>query len=413
MPSAFANFSPSAPPWPIRHDRPGFLRICTALVLCGATAFSALYFVQPLLPVFVSEFGVTETEAGLSISLTTLALTIGLLIVGPVSDRFGRKPVILVSTLMTAAFLGAMCLVTHWVTFLALRAGLGLMLGGITAIVLTYLSEEMADGSLGQAIGYVLAGNSIGGMCARLVIGSSVDHIGWRVPLAGLALVALMSAVLLWRWLPRSRNFKASKGRPATLMRGYVDHLKNPDLRGPFVQAFLLMAAFVGFFNAVGFYLLSDRFVLGQTAVGLISIVFLPSTMAAIEAGRAQKRLGARNTSLICIGFAITGVALTLATWLPATLPGVLLFTLGFFGAHSVAAGQVGQRAGHARGQATALYQISFYAGATLSGVLVGAIWRWGGWYAVSAYLVVLLAATGCVAVQSGKAFERGSSALR
>ncbi|WP_138471294.1 MFS transporter [Poseidonocella sp. HB161398] len=391
----------AAPAWPIDHRRPGFVRICAALVMCGATAFSALYFVQPLMPVFAAEFGIGVTQAGMSLSLPTFALALGLVVTGPVSDAIGRKPVILFSTLATAVLLLAMAAAASWVQFLALRTLLGLLLGGITAINLTYLAEEMERESLGRAVGYVLAGNSIGGMLARLLVGTMVDTTGWRLPVAALAGIALLSAALLWLWLPASRNFRPRRARLGPVIAAYRMHLQMPGLRDAVLQGFLLMSCFVAFFNVIGFHLLSPGIGLGQHAVGLVSIAFLPSTFAAVESARAAERFGRRRVALAATGLAIAGVLLTLSPWLPLLFLGILLFTLGFFGAHSLAASDVGRLATEARGQATALYQIAFYVGASLAGVTAGLAWDQGHWTGVAGALCGMLGLAAAIRFRS------------
>ncbi|WP_172331505.1 MFS transporter [Mangrovicoccus sp. HB161399] len=391
----------AAPSWPIDHRRPGFGRICAALVMCGATAFSALYFVQPLMPVFAEEFGIGVTQAGMSLSLPTIALALGLVVTGPVSDAVGRKPVILFSTLMTAVLLLAMAAATDWTMFLVFRTALGLILGGITAINLAWLAEEMDRESLGRAVGYVLAGNSIGGMLARLLVGTMVETTGWRLPVAALAGVALVSAAMLWLWLPASRNFRPRRARLGPAMAAYLMHLRTPGLREAVLQGFLLMACFVAFFNVIGFQLLSPEIGLGQHAVGLVSIAFLPSTYAAVASARAAELFGRRRAALVCIGLAMAGVLMTLSAWLPLLCLGILLFTLGFFGAHSLAAADVGRQATEARGQATALYQIAFYVGASLAGVTAGLAWDQGGWTGVTGALCGMLGLAAAIRLRS------------
>ncbi|MBE3639493.1 MFS transporter [Mangrovicoccus algicola] len=403
--TALAPAPPRAParsaPGPIRHDSPGFLRICAVLVLSGATAFSALYFVQPLMPVFAAEFGIGVTEAGLSLSLPTAALAAGLVVTGPVSDALGRKPVILASVLMTALLLAAMAATADWGMFLALRTALGLILGGITAINLTWLAEEMDRDSLGRAVGWVLAGNSLGGMLARLLVGTLAETTGWRLPVAALAGIALLAAALIWLWLPASRNFRPGSPAPAAALRTYLGHLRNPGLRDAVLQGFLLMSAFVAFFNLVGFHLLSPGIGLDQHAVGLVSLAFLPSTFAAVESERLARHLGTRRAALACIGLAGAGILLTLCPALPLLGIGIVLFTLGFFGAHSLCAGDVGRLAETARGQATALYQIAFYAGATLAGPGGGVAWQAGGWAGVCGVLCAMLGLAALIRARS------------
>ena len=85
----------------ISADDPSFRRVCLALILSGFSAFSALYCVQPILPVFATDFNIAPAAASLAISISTMALAVGLIFAGPLSDAIGRKPVILAS--MTAS----------------------------------------------------------------------------------------------------------------------------------------------------------------------------------------------------------------------------------------------------------------------------------------------------------------------
>ncbi len=73
-------------------------------------------------------------------------------------------------------------------------------------------------------------------------------------------------------------------------------------------------------------------------------------------------------------------------------MAGRLIFTFGFFAAHSVASSWVGRRAEHARGQASSLYLFFYYLGSSLAGTLGGTFWHHGGWPAVTAFIAALLA---------------------
>ena len=67
------------------------------------------------------------------------------------------------------------------------------------------------------------------------------------------------------------------------------------------------------------------------------------------------------------------GLALTLAAPVPMILLGLVLFTAGFFGAHSIASGWTGALATTGRAQAASLYNLSYYAGSSVIGVECGA----------------------------------------
>jgi YNFM family putative membrane transporter len=74
-------------------------------------------------------------------------------------------------------------------------------------------------------------------------------------------------------------------------------------------------------------------------------------------------------------------------------LVGLVIFTGGFFGAHSVANGWVGTRASkQARGQASALYQLAYYGGSSIGGVLGGIAYGAWGWSGMTLLLTAWLA---------------------
>ena len=87
----------------------------------------------------------------------------------------------------------------------------------------------------------------------------------------------------------------------------------------------------------------------------------------------------------------LAGVGLTLFDRLPLVLLGMLLFTFGFFGAHSVASSWIGRRARQARGQASSLYLFSYYLGSSIAGTLGGVFWHAAGWDGVGLFIASLL----------------------
>jgi YNFM family putative membrane transporter len=72
---------------------------------------------------------------------------------------------------------------------------------------------------------------------------------------------------------------------------------------------------------------------------------------------------------------------------------GMLLFSAGFFAAHSVASSWIGPRARRARGQASSLYLFSYYLGSSLAGTLGGVFWHHYGWNGVGGFIALLLLA--------------------
>ena len=75
-----------------------------AMLLAGLATFALLYTAQPLLPLFTAEYGVSAEVASLAVSLTTGPMAIALVPAGILSDRLGRRP-LMIASLLTAAVL--------------------------------------------------------------------------------------------------------------------------------------------------------------------------------------------------------------------------------------------------------------------------------------------------------------------
>src|SRR5690348_7539402 len=118
----------------IVRGTPAFRRVNLALFAAGFATFGLLYCVQPLLPEFTRDYGVSEAVSALSLSLTTFVLAFGMLFVGVLSDAWGRKPIMVASTLASALLVLASALMPNWTTLLIVRTLLGLTLSGLPEI---------------------------------------------------------------------------------------------------------------------------------------------------------------------------------------------------------------------------------------------------------------------------------------
>src|ERR1700732_3334333 len=89
---------------PISSGTPAYRRLSLALVIAGLATFALLYSVQSLLPVFARDFHVSAAEASLVVSLATGAMALTLLIASVVSDRIGRRQM-MIGSLFAASLL--------------------------------------------------------------------------------------------------------------------------------------------------------------------------------------------------------------------------------------------------------------------------------------------------------------------
>ncbi len=369
-----------------------FRRANLAMFVGGFATFAMLYGTQPLLPLLSRTFEVTPAEASLSVSLGTAALALMLVPASIVSDRFGRQALMKTTLVLAAVIATASAFVTDFTQLLVLRALLGAVLAGLPAAAMAWLGEEITPSAQGQAMGLYIAGNALGGMSGRFIAAAITDFSSWRVALAALGLLGALAAAVFWRQLPPSRHFRPRAAAPSRIFADMRVIYSDAGLPWLFLTAFLMMGAFVGLYNFLGFRLEAPPFSLGQTALGALFLLYLLGTWSSAWAGRLADRFGRRNVLWIMVVTTGAGLAATLADQLSVVIAGVALFTFGYFGAHTTASGWVGRRAQERRALAAALYLCSYYFGASVIGTLSGMAWKAGGWTGLLAMLGACIA---------------------
>jgi predicted MFS family arabinose efflux permease len=170
--------------------------------------------------------------------------------------------------------------------------------------------------------------------------------------------------------------------------------LRAPRLLALYVQAFLLMGGFVAVYNYLGFRLSGEPFSLPATAISLIFLAYLSGTASSRWAAGLTQRYGRRNVLLAGVLLMIAGLALTLAPLLTLILTGLLVFTAGFFAAHSIGAGWTGSIATTGRAQAASLYNLAYYLGSSVIGWAGGLVFQSLGWTALALTVIVLACLT-------------------
>lgn len=376
----------------LRRGDPGFRPVAVGLFFAGLTTFALLYATQPLLPALVAQYGVSPGTASLSMSAATGALALGILPASALSERWGRRPVMLASS-TAAVVLGVAAAVAPSFEFLLVLRGLeGLALAGLPAVGMAYLADEIDSGHLGAAMGLYVAGNSVGGFGGRLVVRALADLTGsWRWALGGIALVSAVCLVAFVAVLPASRRFRPARVGVRALVGEARTHLVDPVLRRLYLVGLLVVGVFVCAYNYVTFLLLAPPFRLPVLVVGFVFVLYASGTVTSTASGRLADRFGPHPVLLAGIAMATLGALATLTPSLPVVIIGLALLTVGFFAAHIVASSWVSRRAEHGRAVASGLYLGAFYTGSSVVGTLGGVAYGLAGWPGTVAFMVALL----------------------
>ncbi len=388
------------PPAPelIARGTPAFRRASLGLVLASLVIFGNLYAIHPLLPLIAEQYQVSTLRASNAFTLTSLTLGLSLLILGPLSDAFGRRAPLIIGMACTSVLTLCIAFSDSFTTLLWLRALLGIALGVLPATAIAYLGDSMQRGALISAVGLYIGGNTVGGAGGRLLGGFIADHVSLDAVFLIIGASSLLCTLVVLVLLPPARGFSAQPLSLSGTLRNFASHLGNRALLPAYLVGGLNFMVFINLYTFVTFRLSGEPWQLGAGSLGMLFLTYLAGTFSSSLSGR----VGAERATLgMATGILIftLGCLVTLTSPLWLIIGGLLLNSFGFFLTHSLANSWINQNATHAKASASSLYSVFYYLGAAVGIYYLAPFWRLAGWPAVVAgsllVLVVNLALTG------------------
>lgn len=362
-----------------------FRKTTIALFLASFCTYANLWNVQPLLPKFMEQFDLTHTGASLAVSVGSVSLAIGLLVSGFFSESIDRKTFMGVSmALVTFCSLGIV-FASSFEILLVFRMLLGVSLAGIPAIALAYIGEEFHPNILGRVTGFYIGGTALGGLSGRLISSLVADFSSWRVSIFVMTVLSTVSCMIFFLTLPKSKHFHKEKAEVKKMFGYMLFHLKNECTLLVFLLGFIVMGAFVAFFNYVTFYLSEPPF---EWSKWLLYIFGSYSSSYFGKLGDQKPRYftAALSIFIMILGFLLTFIQ---SSWI--VLFGMILIIIGFFGAHSTCSAWVGKVASDHKSQASSLYLFFYYMGSSMIGTVSGFFYGTNGWLGIVVFLLFIL----------------------
>src|SRR5579859_1173570 len=219
---------PDSPYTPEIYQKEPALGALVTLFFAPAFIFANMYATQAILPVLSQDFHISAPTAGLTVSTLVLAVAIGSLFYGPLSDRIGRKPV-MVGTSLLLTIPTLLCgLAPNFAVLVLLRTLQGLMIPGLTSVAIVYVNEAFAGKRRGLAMGIYVCGTTIGGLFARTGSALLTGSYDWRVAMLAFTLPTLLAGLGIWWLLPEVGSRKRAATPQAT-----SHPVGSPPLRGP------------------------------------------------------------------------------------------------------------------------------------------------------------------------------------
>ncbi|HEX6443807.1 MAG TPA: MFS transporter [Streptosporangiales bacterium] len=362
-------------------ERARLRRVRVALLAAALATFALLYAPQPVLPQIAAGFHLTPAEASLTISAATAGLALAGIPLAAVSDVLGRRR-LMIGSLAAATGVGLLLPLAGSLSVLvALRVLQGVAIAGVPSVVMAYVADELPDHQVTSSMGIYVAGTSLGGLSGRLVAGLVGDADGWPAGVLAVGTAAAALTVVFVVLVPAPRGQVRRPPRLRSLHAGLHRAVSDPVLFGPYLVALLGMGGFVAVYNVLSFRLIRPPIGLSPALASLAFLAYLAGSVSSTLAGWAAARIGRTAVVVLALTSALGGLVLAWPDRLPLVLAGLVVFTAGFFAAHSAASAWVGTRAAaSARSQAAAVYLLAYYVGSSVGGVIGSAAYGSSGW---------------------------------
>ncbi|HUK21921.1 MAG TPA: MFS transporter [Gemmatimonadales bacterium] len=279
---------------------PSDLQKLTVLIAVCFVDMIGLLMIAPLLTFYALRLGGQASTVGPLFSSFAVAQLLASPIWGRVSDRYGRRPVLIIGLLASAiAYLIFGFANSLWLLFVCrIVQGFG---GGTTGVAQAYVADAMEPSRRAKALGWLSAATSLG-VSIGAVLGSLTHRLwGPRGPGISAAVLVLVNMLIAWKWLPESRVLT----RPPEETRHTVD----PDAPSGWRRAVNNIARPV--WNVVRHPGRPVSEVIWVYAIGMLAL----NSLIAVLSLYLQQRFGMNENNVGPIYFVFSGVGVVMRTY--------------------------------------------------------------------------------------------------
>ena len=358
-------------------------------LLAASTGLSvaALYYSQPTLGVLAADLHASNAAVGWVPTLTQFGYALGLLFLAPLGDRFDRRTIIVVKSLLLAIALLAIAAAPSLSVLLGASLAVGL-LATVAQDIVPAAATLAPAAHRGRIVGTVMTGLLLGILLSRVVGGIVAEALGWRAVFGGAAVIALFTTAILARGLPRFQP-TSTVAYPALLASLAALWKQHRALRYAALAQGLLSIGFSAFWSTLAVMLHGAPFHLGSAAAGSFGLAGAVGALAAPFAGRLADRRGPQWVTRVAATLAVVSFAAMFAMPQLSTQAQLVLLALATVGFDlGVQASMIAHQtivygiAPEARSRLNAVLMTTMFVGMALGGALGAqalAAWGWNG----------------------------------
>ncbi|MDP2957621.1 MAG: MFS transporter [Longimicrobiales bacterium] len=295
----------------MKLSRPSPHLVVFTLWLLVFSSASQTMIISPILPRIGEELDIPDAALGTLVSAYSLMVGIFAILAGPVSDKIGRRRILLLGTATMTVALALHGLVQGYASFLAVRIFAGMAGGMLSGAAVSYIGDFFPYNRRGWATGWVMSGAAVG-QIVGIPLGIALSgRWGFRAPFYIFAVTMAITVLVLWLRIPQP-PVKRTEGRLSVgqSARDYWAMLQRPEVRWASAAYFTMFLGVSLFVVYMPTWLERD---LGATP-NQIALMYLLGGVANVitgpQAGRLSDRIGRRKIVLLaCLGLSVVMVA--------------------------------------------------------------------------------------------------------
>jgi predicted MFS family arabinose efflux permease len=289
------------------EDPPAALLIVFTLWLLVFSSASQTMIISPILPRIGEELSIADAALGTLVSVYSLMVGVFAILAGPVSDKVGRRRILLMGCGAMTVALVLHAFVVDYYSFLLVRVLAGCAGGILSGAAVSYIGDAFPYRRRGWATGWVMSGSAFGQIIGIPLGIVMADRWGFRSPFYMFAATMAVTVFLLFFGVPQpevKRTEHPLGVRKAA--RDYWDMLRRPEVAWAAAAFFVMFLGVSVYVVYLPTWLERDLgFTLDQIA-GMFLVGGIANVVTGPQAGKLSDRIGRKGIILMaCVGLSI------------------------------------------------------------------------------------------------------------
>jgi predicted MFS family arabinose efflux permease len=286
----------------VRGNSP-YVIIFTLWLLVFSSA-SQTMIISPILPQIGDDLGIADAALGTLVSAYSLMVGIFAILSGPVSDRIGRRRILLIGCGTMTVALILHTFVFDYATFLAVRVFAGMAGGMLSGAAVSYIGDYFPYERRGWATGWVMSGSAFGQIVGIPIGIVLAGRWGFRVPFYVFAVTMAATILLLFFKVPQPPGKQSLEqltvGKAAA---DYVAMLRRPEVAWAAAAYFVMFLGVSIFIVYLPTWLERDLGISGNQIALMFLVGGIANVLTGPQAGKWSDRVGRKGIILLaCIG---------------------------------------------------------------------------------------------------------------